>query len=87
MDKDNFISNFAYPIVSRDRESIVKRLIENDIEVRPLIAGNIARNPFWKGRVDNLPNCDLINDYGFYVPNHQGLTEEDIDLICKIINK
>ena len=83
---NNFISNFAYPIVSKNRESIVKRLIENNIEVRPLIAGSMARKPFWKGKVDNLPNCDIINNKGFYIPNHQDLKESDIIKICDIIN-
>lgn len=83
----NFISNFAYPIVSKNRESIVKRLIENNIEVRPLIAGSMARKPFWKGRVDNLPNCDIINNNGFYIPNHQCLSIDDINKICSIVNE
>lgn len=83
---ENFISNFAYPIVSKNRQEIVNKLIGNNIEVRPLIAGSMARKPFWKGRVDNLPNCDVINNHGFYIPNHQDLTEEDILNICKIIN-
>lgn len=82
-----FISNFAYPIISKDRNIIVKKLIENKIEVRPLIAGSMAKKPFWKGRKDNLPNCDIINDYGFYIPNHQDLTEEQICFISNIINK
>lgn len=85
--EDNFISNFAYPIVSKNREQIVNRLIQNNIEVRPLIAGSMARKPFWKGRVDNLPNCDIINNYGFYIPNHQDLTEVNIVRICEIINE
>ena len=83
----NFISNFAYPIVSKNRESIVNKLIENNIEVRPLIAGSMARKPFWKGRVDNLPNCDIINNNGFYIPNHQDLSADDILKICNIINE
>lgn len=83
---ENFISNFAYPVVSKNREKIVNKLIQNNIEVRPLIAGSMARKPFWKGRVDNLPNCDVINNHGFYIPNHQDLTEKDILNICKIIN-
>ena len=87
IDSKNFISNFAYPIVSKNRESIVKRLIENNIEVRPLIAGSMARKPFWKGKVDNLPNCDIINNSGFYIPNHQDLTEDDIINICNIVNE
>jgi len=83
----NFISNFAYPIVSKNRESIVNKLIENNIEVRPLIAGSMARKPFWKGRVDNLPNCDIINNNGFYIPNHQDLSADDILKICNIVNE
>lgn len=83
----NFISNFAYPIVSKNRESIVNKLIENNIEVRPLIAGSMARKPFWKGRVDNLPNCDIINNNGFYIPNHQDLSTDDILKICNIVNE
>lgn len=86
-DDRNFISNFAYPIVSKNRENIVNKLIENNIEVRPLIAGSMARKPFWKGRVDNLPNCDIINNNGFYIPNHQNLSNDDITRICTIVNE
>lgn len=38
---DDFISNFSFPIVSENRKDIVKRLMENNIEVRPLIAGSM----------------------------------------------
>ena len=82
----SFVSNFAYPIVSEYRDCIVKKLIDNDIEVRPLIAGSIAKNPFWKGERNNLPNCDLIDTYGFYLPNHQDLSIKEIDIICDIVN-
>ena len=33
-----------------------------------------------------LPNCQLINEYGFYIPNHQDLTPEQINLISNIVN-
>lgn len=82
-----FISNFAYPIISKNRKDIVKRLIENKIEVRPLIAGSMAKKPFWKGKKNNLPNCDIVNDYGFYIPNHQDLTVGQIHMISDIINQ
>lgn len=81
-----FVSNFAYPILSENRNDIVSRLIENNIEVRPLIAGSMANKPFWKGRKDNLPNCDIVDKYGFYIPNHQDLKPDDIIKISKIIN-
>ena len=85
----DFISSFAIPILSKNRNNIVEELINNNIEVRPLIAGNMANKPMWYlkyGRVE-LENCQLLDDYGFYVPNHQDLTETDIKKITDIINK
>jgi CDP-6-deoxy-D-xylo-4-hexulose-3-dehydrase len=83
----DFVSNFAIPIVNKNKINIIKDLIENKIEVRPLIAGNMANKPMWKGEKENLNNCNLIDEYGFYVPNHQDLQKNDIDKILKIINK
>ena len=82
----DYVSNFAVPIVNDHRDEIVKELQDNDIEVRPLIAGNMANKPMWKGRKDNLPNCDMLDKNGFYIPNHQDLTIEEIDLIINIVN-
>jgi CDP-6-deoxy-D-xylo-4-hexulose-3-dehydrase len=84
----NFISNFAYPIVSLNKKEIVSRLIENGVEVRPLIAGNMSNKPMWYENYGfvSLPNCEKVNEYGFYIPNHQNLTSEEINFICKIIN-
>lgn len=85
--KEDFISNFAYPVISYKRDEIVKSLKEANIEVRPLIAGSLAKQPFWTGDIPEMPNCELIHQYGFYLPNHQGLIDEDINLICNIVNK
>ena len=84
----DFISNFAYPIVNKNRVKIIEDLIGNDIEVRPLIAGDMSKKPMWiknYGEV-SLPNCELINEFGFYIPNHQDLTKEQINLISNIVN-
>lgn len=89
-DYERYESNFAFPMVNRNRMKIVEALKEANIEVRPLIAGSMAKKPFWTDRYDDdtfLPNCDLINEYGFYLPNHQGLTIKDIQYICSIVLK
>jgi CDP-6-deoxy-D-xylo-4-hexulose-3-dehydrase len=88
IDPNNFISNFAMPVLSKDRETIVKNLIKNNIECRPLIAGNLANKPFWYEYFDKpqLVNCELIDKYGFYVPNHQDLSNNDLDKVIEIIN-
>lgn len=88
--KENFISNFAMPIVNKNRDKIVKQLTKNNIEVRPLIAGNMASKPMWVYEYPtklSLPNCELIEQYGFYVPNHQDLNIKDITKIINIINQ
>ena len=87
INNNNFISNFAFPIVNQNREKIVNELIKNNIEVRPLIAGNMSNKPMWYekyGKI-NLKNCELIDKFGFYIPNHQDLTIDEIQKISKII--
>lgn len=87
VDRRDFVSNFAYPVAHEKRAEIVKALKKAGVEVRPLIAGSLAEKPFWEGRKKpKMPNCEMINKYGFYLPNHQDLTEEEILKICEIVN-
>ena len=84
-----FISNFAYPVIHKNRDIIVKRLQDANIEVRPMICGSMGTQPFYVkkyGRKE-LPNVSQIDQYGFYVPNHPGLTPDDIKQITEIIKK
>ena len=83
----DYVSSFAIPIVHPRRDDIVKDLMDANIEVRPLIAGNMANKPMWKGSTANLKNCELVNRYGFYIPNHQDLTNDNINQITRIINR
>ena len=69
------------------RNEIIRDLQSEGVEVRPLIAGNMANKPMWKGNKKGFVNCELIDKLGFYVPNHQDLSKEDIDKIVNIINK
>lgn len=88
VNSDDFVSNFAMPIVNKNRENIIKNLIKNNIECRPLIAGNLGNKPFWYEKFDKvyLKNCRLIDEYGFYIPNHQDLTYEQLNKIINVIN-
>ena len=84
----NFVSNFAIPIVSKNKKEIVDRLMNHGIEVRPLIAGDMSKKPMWYERFGkcSLPNCEIVDELGFYIPNHQDITEEQINIISNIIN-
>ena len=89
IDRDDcFISSFCYPIVNKDKDKIVKRLRDNGVQCRPLIAGSLTMSPMWRkfgtGHT-NTPVTMMINQYGFYIPNHQGMDEEDVRNIVKLI--
>ena len=87
--KNDFVSSFAIPILHSKRDEIIKELQDKNIEVRPLIAGNMANKPMWynENAIPSLPNCESLDKSGFYIPNHQDLTYSEIQLITNIINK
>mgnify|MGYP003627474756 CR=1 FL=1 len=85
--EEKFISNFAYPVIAKNRNEIVKRLQKANIEVRPLICGSMGTQPFYIKQYGKkeLPNVSIVDKYGFYVPNHPELSEGDIIKIVEII--
>ena len=83
----SFTSNFAFPVVTKNRDEVVKVLQDNDVEVRPLICGSMGKQPFYVkeyGECD-LPNADIIKECGLYLPNHHLLKPKDIKFICNLI--
>tara|TARA_Y100001938_G_C8084750_1_gene431279 strand:+ start:1258 stop:2412 length:1155 start_codon:yes stop_codon:yes gene_type:complete len=87
--EDSFTSNFAYPVIHPNRDKIVQKLRDNKVEVRPMICGSMGTQPFYvkKYGVLKLPNVTMIDEFGFYVPNHPKLTGEQIKFICGLINE
>lgn len=71
---DTMVSAMAWPAIRKEP------FIHHDVESRPLIAGNIARHPFWVDRYQpiDLPNADDLHDHAIYVPCHQDMTEADV---------
>jgi CDP-4-dehydro-6-deoxyglucose reductase, E1 len=83
----SLISNFAFPVVCKTAELKVKYLAQFSgagIEVRPMIAGNMQRQPFYRKystELFNMPGTDFIHDCGFYCGNYPELTETDLETI------
>lgn len=88
--EDSFTASFCIPIIAyspEQKQRMVKNLMDNNIECRPLICGSMGTQPFYTeiyGRKE-LPNVSQVDDCGIYVPNHPQLTDSEIDLICKCI--
>jgi CDP-6-deoxy-D-xylo-4-hexulose-3-dehydrase len=85
---------FAFPLVLRreapaSRGALARHLEERGIETRPVLAGNLARQPALAGlrhRVAGpLPGADLVHERGLYVGLHPGLTEDDLAVLPEAI--
>ena len=87
------LSAFAFPVVCRSaalREKYMAQFSGAGIEIRPMIAGNIQRQPFYAkyvGKEYTLSGADFIHDCGFYCGNYPELTESDLQTICGCIVK
>ena len=87
---------FGFAIILRpqyagDRDKIISMLHESEIEVRPIVAGNFARQPVFKYMdatiSGELVNADYVHDNGFFVGNHSVNMKKEIDYLCKVLKE
>jgi len=87
------LSPFALPVLCRDerlKEHYLNQFSGAGIEVRPIIAGNIQNQPFYRryvGERYDLPGTAFVDRCGFYCGNYPDLSESDIDVICSCLFK
>lgn len=88
-DHIGFLSNFAFPLICKTKEirdDLVAKC-RNKIEIRPIVGGNMAMQPFFKKHapenIINTPNAELIHKQGLYFGNNPELTNKELDLIIK----
>lgn len=85
--EDNGSSWFGFPIVTST--PLREHFENNGIETRPIICGNIARQPgmkLWPHRIlGDLAYADEVMKYGFAIPCHQDMTEADCDYIDGVV--
>jgi CDP-6-deoxy-D-xylo-4-hexulose-3-dehydrase len=85
-------SNFAFPFICRTPE-IAKKMKQafeqQGIEHRPIVGGNLLRQPFLKGYKFGTPRknatVDLLNDNGVYIGNSHFVDGEDMEWLSNII--
>ena len=59
------------------------------VEHRPIVGGNLLRQPFLKGYKFGVPkknsNVDLLNDNGVYIGNSHFVTGADMDWLARTL--
>lgn len=87
------ISPFGLVILCKTpelRKKYLEKFQDADIEIRPVIAGNMQNQPFYHNYVQetyDIPETDFVNDCGFYCGNWPQMTKDDIEIICKALSK
>ena len=83
---------FGFPITVREdapfsRTELLQFLTEQKVDTRPLFAGNITKQPYFKNidfRVSgNLINTDKIMNQSFWIGVYPGLTDEMLGYVIK----
>lgn len=88
----DLISNFAFPLIFKNQRDFIKYkeiFISNEIEIRPIIGGNIAKQPFYKKYIQNNNKCnnaDHVHENGFYFGNNPDMSSKKLDKIYNLLN-
>ncbi len=96
-DYDNLIlikkegtSSFALPFVFKEKskkEEFEKYIIEKGIEARPLISGNLLRQPFLKEYYNpaRFQNADFLHMNSFYIGNNQFVNKDRLAILDSLM--
>lgn len=79
------ISPFCMPFICRSRDLFLKytaAFAESGVEIRPIIAGNMQVQPFYRKYVASdvpVENTEFVHSCGFYCGNYPELTRSDLE--------
>lgn len=87
------VSDFSVPVVCKSKEIFRKYLQKFSyawVEVRPIVWWDLTQSIFWKTlywKSDKETNSKYIHNNWFYFGNSPEYTEEEIKLLCSLLNK
>jgi len=90
--KADGISSFALPFLFRKKarkESFQEMIRSAGIESRPLISGNLLRQPFLIQYYDpnGYPNANFLHTNAFYIGNNQFVNNERLDFLDNLMTE
>lgn len=83
-------SPFCLPFLFRDanlKKQFQKKLKDSEVESRPIIGGNLLRQPFLRnfGQSSDFKNAEIIHLNGFYIGNNQFVNDERLETLKRIL--
>ena len=87
----SLLSAFAFPVLCKTpkiRKKYLAQFAGAGVEIRPMIAGNIQNQPFYRkyvSKIYGLPGTDKIHECGFYCGNYPELTKTDLQTLSSCL--
>lgn len=99
MENNPLISSFCLPLICKNYSTYLYLLDEfgkNGIEYRPIVSGNLLRQPFltghklissFEGNLTGRPNVDILHERGLYIGNSQFINNKHLNKLELILEK
>lgn len=84
------ISSFCLPFISKTKEThkaLQNLLTDYEVEYRPVVGGNLLKQPFLKGYKAYCPNADILHERGLYIGNSHFVGDYHIDMLAEILEQ
>lgn len=86
------LSSFVLPFVLRDaskRKPLQKLLLDNGVESRPLISGNLLRQPFLEKYYvpGEYEIADMLHRSAFYIGNNQFVNDTRLNVLAELLRR
>jgi len=84
------MSSFCFPLISRDKKTHIKLqelLDEYLVEYRPVVGGNLLKQPFLSGYKAHCPNADILHDRGLYIGNSHFVDDGHLNMLEEILEQ
>lgn len=84
------ISSFSLPLIFKNKSELLKTkklLVKNKIEYRPIISGDLTKQPYLKKYKKKNYYSSIINSNGIYLGNNQFVNFKNFKLLNKILLK
>ena len=86
------MSSFAFPFICRTKNckiSLISLFEEYGIEYRPVVSGNLLKQPFLSGYSLDIekPNVDILHEKGVYIANNHFVGDVEFEMLEEIIGQ
>ncbi len=87
-------SNFSFPFIAKTEDdflNLITLLDDYGIEHRPIVSGNLLRQPFLSkkgyGRPEDFPNAEILHTRGVYIGNSHFVCNEDLNMLSELMKQ